>query len=32
MRREPASNAFVLQVGVKPIGEYLALIRVADKA
>jgi hypothetical protein len=32
MRREPATNAFVLQVGVEPIGEHLVFARVADEA
>jgi hypothetical protein len=31
MPRESASNAFVLQIGMKPFGEQLVLTRVADK-
>jgi len=31
MRRKPASHAFVLQVGVKPLGKRLVLRRVTDK-
>ena len=32
MRRKPATDAFVLKVGVKTVGEILILRRVADKA
>ena len=31
VRREPASYTFVLQVGMKPIGEHLVFGRVADE-
>jgi hypothetical protein len=30
--RESATNAFVLKIGVHPLGEFLILRRVADEA
>jgi len=32
MKREPASNAFVLQIRMESVGENLILARVADEA